>query len=230
MKLGMTIVLAAGVVSGARGDVYTTTGAFLANVQPGYYGENLTSVPPGIVGTLNIGPVNGFAYDVSGSSDDLFNGNGFVSTNVAADSLVITFTGAKVTAVGGNFWATDIWFNKIDTNMKIELSNGAVEAFFSTATSDFRGFTSNIPIVKLTIDALDSPSLAWPTMDNLIVGLSAGASCYGDCDGSGALDIDDFICFQTYYAIGDQYADCDGSGSLDIDDFICFQTFYAVGC
>ncbi len=57
-----------------------------------------------------------------------------------------------------------------------------------------------------------------------------GAACYPDCDGSGTLNIDDFICFQTFYAIGDVYADCDLSGTLNIDDFICFQTFYAIGC
>ncbi len=55
-------------------------------------------------------------------------------------------------------------------------------------------------------------------------------ACYADCDGSLGLDINDFICFQTFYAIGDPYADCDASGGLDIDDFICFQTFYALGC
>jgi DNA-binding beta-propeller fold protein YncE len=26
------------------------------------------------------------------------------------------------------------------------------------------------------------------------------------------------------------YADCDGDGVLSIDDFICFQTFFAIGC
>ncbi len=51
-----------------------------------------------------------------------------------------------------------------------------------------------------------------------------------DCDGSGGLDINDFICFQTLYATGDPKADCDASGSLDIDDFICFQTLFAIGC
>jgi hypothetical protein len=55
-------------------------------------------------------------------------------------------------------------------------------------------------------------------------------ACYPDCDASGDLSIDDFICFQTFFAIGDPYADCDGSGDLGIDDFICFQTFYAIGC
>ncbi len=55
-------------------------------------------------------------------------------------------------------------------------------------------------------------------------------TCAPDCDASGMLNIDDFICFQTLYAIGDPAADCDGSGVLEIDDFICFQTAYAVGC
>ena len=55
-------------------------------------------------------------------------------------------------------------------------------------------------------------------------------SCYADCDTSGALDIDDFICFQTLVALGDEYADCDQSGGVDIDDFICFQTAFALGC
>ncbi len=54
--------------------------------------------------------------------------------------------------------------------------------------------------------------------------------CYPDCDANEALDIDDFICFQTLYALGEPYADCDGNGGLDIDDFICFQTLYAFGC
>ncbi len=55
-------------------------------------------------------------------------------------------------------------------------------------------------------------------------------SCYADCDGNCGLSIDDFICFQTFFAIGDPYADCDGDSILSIDDFICFQTFFAVGC
>jgi hypothetical protein len=55
-----------------------------------------------------------------------------------------------------------------------------------------------------------------------------------NCDGSRSpiLSIDDFVCFQTNFALADPAADCDGSGSLDINDFICFQTAfaYASGC
>ncbi|MCA9278075.1 MAG: hypothetical protein H6815_04710 [Phycisphaeraceae bacterium] len=55
-------------------------------------------------------------------------------------------------------------------------------------------------------------------------------SCYADCDGSGALNIFDYICFGNEYAAGTSYADCDGSGSLNIFDYICFGNAYAAGC
>ncbi len=54
--------------------------------------------------------------------------------------------------------------------------------------------------------------------------------CYADSDASGDLGIDDFITFQTLFALGDPTADCDVSGNLGIDDFICFQTAFAIGC
>ncbi len=54
--------------------------------------------------------------------------------------------------------------------------------------------------------------------------------CYPDCDGDNALTIDDFICFQTEFALGLPEADCDADAFLSIDDFICFQTFFAIGC
>ncbi len=58
----------------------------------------------------------------------------------------------------------------------------------------------------------------------------AAKSCKPDCDENGQLNIDDFICFQTYFSLGDTKADCDASGALNIDDFICFQTAFVLGC
>ncbi len=55
-------------------------------------------------------------------------------------------------------------------------------------------------------------------------------ACYADADGDGSLSIDDFIVFQTLFAIGDPTADCDLDGQLIIDDFICYQTLFAIGC
>lgn len=54
--------------------------------------------------------------------------------------------------------------------------------------------------------------------------------CHADCDVSNTLDIDDFICFQTFFALGDPKADCNADGTLAIDDFICFQTAFVLGC
>ncbi len=59
---------------------------------------------------------------------------------------------------------------------------------------------------------------------------ASGGPCKADCDATGTLDIDDFVCFQTFFAIGDPAADCDATGQLNIDDFICFQTYFAIGC
>ncbi|MFG0283586.1 MAG: GC-type dockerin domain-anchored protein [Phycisphaerales bacterium JB039] len=55
-------------------------------------------------------------------------------------------------------------------------------------------------------------------------------ACSADCDGSGGLDLFDFLCFQNLFAAGDPDADCDGSGRLDVFDFLCFQNAFAAGC
>jgi hypothetical protein len=54
--------------------------------------------------------------------------------------------------------------------------------------------------------------------------------CFADCDQSGILTVDDFICFQTRFALADPEADCDGDAVSTVDDFICFQTLFAIGC
>jgi hypothetical protein len=66
-------------------------------------------------------------------------------------------------------------------------------------------------------------------LDNVTVTID-GSECLPDCDSNGSLSIDDFICFQTLFSVGDNKANCDGSGSLTIDDYICFQSQFALGC
>jgi len=48
-----------------------------------------------------------------------------------------------------------------------------------------------------------------------------------------ALNVNDFLCFQTRFAAGAAYANCDGSTTtlvLNVNDFIWFQTRFASGC
>ncbi len=60
--------------------------------------------------------------------------------------------------------------------------------------------------------------------------------CYPNCDGSSGpgsvptLNVNDFICFQTKFALRDPYADCDNNGTYNVNDYICFQTRFAIGC
>jgi hypothetical protein len=70
-----------------------------------------------------------------------------------------------------------------------------------------------------------------PNEINLV--LPAPDNCYADCDGSGTLDILDFLCFQDAFVLMDPYADCDqttGAGVFDVFDFLCFQDFFTTGC
>ncbi|MCA9278303.1 MAG: trypsin-like serine protease [Phycisphaeraceae bacterium] len=77
-------------------------------------------------------------------------------------------------------------------------------------------------------------SLTLPALQNAFAnpqGVCAQATCcYADCDGSGSLNVFDYICFGNEYAAGTSYADCDGSGGLNVFDYICFGNEYAAGC
>ena len=54
--------------------------------------------------------------------------------------------------------------------------------------------------------------------------------CYPDCDRSGGLDINDFVCFINKYAALDPYANCNVDSVIDINDFACFMGKFAQGC
>ncbi|MCC6661002.1 MAG: hypothetical protein IT437_08975 [Phycisphaerales bacterium] len=56
------------------------------------------------------------------------------------------------------------------------------------------------------------------------------SSCYPDCNSDTALNLADFGCFQTRYALAQPYADCNGDGVRNLSDFGCFLTKFARGC
>ena len=55
-------------------------------------------------------------------------------------------------------------------------------------------------------------------------------ACYPDCNGDAVLNLSDFGCFTTKFALGDPYADCNGDAVLNLSDFGCFTTKFALGC
>ncbi|MFG0284140.1 MAG: GC-type dockerin domain-anchored protein [Phycisphaerales bacterium JB039] len=56
------------------------------------------------------------------------------------------------------------------------------------------------------------------------------SSCLADCDGSGALDVMDFVCFQELFSAGNLACDFDEDGMLTLFDFLAFQNEFAGGC
>lgn len=159
--------------TGGQPGFYTDRDEFLANIQDGYYEEDFAGVPVGAAGPLLSFSGNGFSYDVTAvgaGSNNLFNDPGLVSTDSALDALRITFTGAPVTAIGGDFWATDISFAPTGGEIILELEDGTIESYSPSAPGSFGGFITTSPIVHITIDAPNVPANNWAAMDNAIVG------------------------------------------------------------
>jgi hypothetical protein len=100
-----------------------------------------------------------------------------------------------------------------------------------------RGQGESIGGNRLRLDALENIIIGARFRDSVTTSISMGAirygsmsGCYADCDGTGVLDVFDFLCFQDAFVSGDPYADCTGEGTLDVFDFLCFQDAFVTGC
>lgn len=156
----------------AMGDTFTDSGSFMAALEAGAYTNTFDDSGSGPFASLSYS--NGtFSYDITAmgaGGSGLFNDPGLVSTDSALDGILITFTSGNVTGVGANFYASDINFLPLSADMTLSLSDGTIEAFSASSAADFRGFTSNVAITSIFIDADDSFTNAWSTLDNLTVG------------------------------------------------------------
>ncbi len=161
------LALAAASVASAQTVTYTSSAAFLPNVAAGSYTE--TFADPSFSGELDATFSSGaFSYVVS-APGGLYGNGTFIGTNLPNETLTITFTGAPVTAVGGNFWATNISDVFQAQPVTVTLSNGTTTSFTPTSAtvSSYRGFTSTLAITSLT---LSSTAAVYAGMDNFTVG------------------------------------------------------------
>jgi hypothetical protein len=157
---------------------YTDSAAFLANVAPGALFTNFNSLG-------GFGPTPNFSYSGNGftvslattpAANDFFHGSGFVSVNVATESIVLTFTGTPVTALGGNLFPSSAAGTFLAGNITVVLSDGTTNVVASTSVNDYRGFISDTPITSMTIFTDPNATVGpfrWPSLDNLTVGVSA---------------------------------------------------------
>lgn len=145
---------------------YTTSAAFLAAVQPGAYTETFSVANPAFPAPTSVPYTNGsFSFTVAAATG-VYTSGSLIGTNGPQDTLTITF-GAGITAVGGNFFITDIGDNFVAAPVTLTLNDGTTTTYTPTSTATYRGFTSDVAITSLTFAA---PALNYASMDNLTVG------------------------------------------------------------
>jgi hypothetical protein len=146
--------------------IYYNLGDFLAAIEPDYFFDDFSWCGWGTVSEpqYQFGPVNGYSYTAF-ALNGVFSIPGAMSTNTAEDPLILTFDGVPVTAVAGDFFATDFDGNPMPTTVTVSLDDGTVvDLVYPTV---FVGFTSPVPMVSLTITCGGG---YWPTYDNFYVG------------------------------------------------------------
>lgn len=156
---------------------YTSEADFLSAINPDFYLEDFNgwvygSPLNGSQTTWNAPGANGYGWTASASLG-LWSNDGSLSTNNAGDPITITFTGAPVTAFGGIFTGTDINGNVIPATVVITLSNGEQQQLINPTSSTFLGWTGNVAITSITIDAPGVGVNDWPAVDHFYVGSAA---------------------------------------------------------
>jgi hypothetical protein len=172
LALGTLILLPA--MAGATVTTYYDEASFLAALQPGYYLEDFNDVT---YNSNTPGPIdesgNGFSYQISGTPTGTFGLNQSISTLYSTDTLSISsFTGNPVTAIGGQFFPTDLPGDDSTGTILVSL-NGAAPitlTYTSAAPRQFLGFTSDTLITSLAITNNGAVDAEYPSVDHLYVG------------------------------------------------------------
>lgn len=156
--------------------VFTTKSAFLAQkIAAGAYTETFDAGT--VPADFNFSQ-GGFSFTVASDpeADGVYDAGGSLGTNFPEDNLVVQFTSGNVSAVGGDFFATDAGGGLLDylqLTFALVYGDGTFD-ILSPVSQDgsFLGFTSDKGIAALVIgtpfDAVGNPQYA--NLDNLTVG------------------------------------------------------------
>lgn len=149
--------------------VYTSAATFLPLVATGSYTESFD----GLSDATGLFSSGAFSFTVSAPGSVYASGD-FVGTSLPTDALTINFTSGNVTALGANFYATNLSDAFQSVAMTIKLSDGTTVSFTpASASASYRGFTSDLAIASLVISAPGGSLYAG--LDNLTIGTVAVA-------------------------------------------------------
>ena len=160
----------------AASGTFTDIASFVGVLAPGYYEEFFDTIDAGQMTSWIAPGANGYGFilDSAGYRDvGLYTWPNIVSTDRSLSIINVTFAGSAITAIGGNFWATDVEGEPSGTDIVIHLGDGSSYSFTSSGPDDFRGFVFDAPISGISIDAPPTGTdgdLLFARMSNLIVG------------------------------------------------------------
>jgi hypothetical protein len=169
LKLHVLAACAALALTGAAQaatTIYTDSASFLAQTQPGGLFVDFTQAD------VDAGP--SFTYEGGGFSvtftaqTTVYRSGSIIGNNLPNETLTLTFGGTLPTALGGNFFVTNISDVLQAVPVTLTLSDGTTTTYTpSTVAGSYRGFVSTVPIVSLVM-AAPGASL-YNSVDNLTV-------------------------------------------------------------
>jgi hypothetical protein len=174
--VGTLVILLVCSFASAEATIYSSESSFVSQLSPGYYEETFASLPSGSTGGTSLPfASNGFAYTISVGNplSTLYVVSDGMSSFFNTDTIMATFTGNPVTAVGGFFFATDFSGAPINGNMTLTLNNGISLTYYADANTTFVGFTLAAPITSLafySVDGLAGNTNYYPTFTDFYVG------------------------------------------------------------
>jgi hypothetical protein len=155
----------------AQSTIFTSSTTFFANVQPGFYTENFSSVSGNFANGLAFSG-NGFSYTLDGGAGaaPIFASGDVIGNSNDDSEFTFTFTSGNVRAIGANFFITDVNGDPVIATMEISLSDGTTTSYTTNGLdTEYRGFISPGPVIlSLTMSAPGTGN--FNTIDNFTVG------------------------------------------------------------
>ncbi|MCC6426571.1 MAG: EF-hand domain-containing protein [Phycisphaerales bacterium] len=191
----------------------------------------------------NVDPVNKYTWGEN---------IGFMNWRDANNDLSGVAVNDSLGYLAGHIWCENVGWIRLGNGGGPYLNTNGTNygVNLNTATGNLSGYGwgENIGWVNFSGGALATPAqparfdlndrrfrgyawaenVGWINLDNNNVFVSAG--CRSDFDGSGFVDLDDFIVFVAAFEAGEDSADIDGTGFVDLDDYIAFVAAFEAGC
>lgn len=177
-KFGVALTLAAAACTANAALVMVTTEADFASIPrlTALATDSFDDLPPAFAASPLTRTVGAYTYSANAGGGLYGAGvgsDGWLSTNLSGDTLLLNAFGGGVSAIGGHFFGSDIAGafeagNDILLTVSDSLGDTMSETISSASLSSFRGFATDGTLVSLMISIASTGSFA--TVNDLQVG------------------------------------------------------------